>query len=74
MVRALAELLSYETEGDANILEDVAAQWAAEEDMPFGSEEARGYVQRLAQLAGSVDNAERSGLYVWSVTCPGSGH
>ena len=36
MVRALAELLSYETEGEGNVLEDVAARWAAEEDMPFG--------------------------------------
>ncbi|MDR6506677.1 hypothetical protein [Arthrobacter oryzae] len=66
MVRALAELLSYETEGDGDILEDVAARWAAEEDMPFGPEEARGYVQRLAQLAGSVDPNARTGLYVWS--------
>jgi hypothetical protein len=66
MVRALAELLSYETEGEGNVLEDVASKWAAEEDMPFGSEEARGYVQRLAELASSVDPNTRTGLYVWS--------
>jgi hypothetical protein len=66
MVRALAELLSYEIEGEGNVLEDVAARWAAEEDMPFGSEEALGYVQRLAQMAGSVDANARTGLYVWS--------
>ena len=66
MVRALAELLSYETEGEGNVLEDVAARWAAEEDMPFGSAEALSYVQRLARMAGSVDPNARTGLYVWS--------
>jgi hypothetical protein len=34
--------------------------------MPFGAEEALGYVQRLARLAGSVDPNTRMGLYVWS--------
>ncbi|KRE52356.1 hypothetical protein ASG92_25650 [Arthrobacter sp. Soil736] len=66
MVRALAELLSYESEGEGNVLDDVAERWAAEEDMPFGAEEARKYVQQLAQLAGSVDENSRTGLYVWS--------
>jgi hypothetical protein len=66
MVRALAELLSYETEGEGNVLEDVAARWAVEEDMPFGSKEALGYVQQLARMAGSVDPGDRTGLYVWS--------
>ncbi|WP_200891016.1 hypothetical protein [Arthrobacter sp. SPG23] len=66
MVRALADLLSYETEGEGDVLEDVAARWAAEEDMPFGAEEAVGYVRRLANMAGSVDPNTRTGLYVWS--------
>jgi hypothetical protein len=66
MVRALAELLSYESEGEGNVLDEVAERWAAEDDMPFGPEEARGYVQRLAQLAGAVDPNTRTGLYVWS--------
>ena len=66
MVRALAELLSYESEGEGNVLDDVAERWAAEEDMPFGGEEARKYVQQLAELAGSVDENSRTGLYVWS--------
>lgn len=66
MVRALAELLSYESEGEGNVLDEVAERWAAEDDMPFGPEEARGYVQRLAQLAGGVDPNTRTGLYVWS--------
>jgi hypothetical protein len=66
MVRALADLLSYETEGEGNILHDVAAQWAAQDDMPFGADQARTYVQQLAELAGSVDDSERTGLYVWS--------
>ena len=66
MVRALADLLSYETEGEGNILDDVAAQWAAQDDMPFDADQARTYVQQLAELAGSVDDSERTGLYVWS--------
>jgi hypothetical protein len=66
MVRALAELLSYESEGEGNVLDDVAEQWAAEDDMPFGADEARRYVQQLAALAGSVDENSRTGLYVWS--------
>src|SRR4029453_16115108 len=66
MVRALAELLSYESEGEGDVLEDVAGKWAAQEDMPFGPEESQRYVRRLAELAVSAEGAERSGLYVWS--------
>ena len=66
MVRALAELLSYETEGEGNVLDHVAEQWAAQDDMPFDASEARKYVQQLAELAGAVDEADRTGLYVWS--------
>ena len=67
MVRALAELLTYESEGDGNVLDDVAAAWAAQDDMPFGANESRQYLQQLASLATDVEKAERSGLYVWSV-------
>jgi hypothetical protein len=66
MVRALADLLSYETEGEGNVLDDVAEQWAAQDDMPFEAAQARTYVQQLAELAGKIDEAERTGLYVWS--------
>ena len=66
MVRALADLLTYETEGDGNVLEDVAEQWAGQEDMPFDAAQARTYVQQLAELATKIDESERTGLYVWS--------
>ncbi|MDQ0825346.1 hypothetical protein QFZ60_001519 [Arthrobacter sp. B2I5] len=66
MVRALADLLSYETEGEGNVLDDVAEQWAGQEDMPFGASQARTYVQQVAELAASLDDSERTGLYVWS--------
>jgi hypothetical protein len=66
MVRALADLLSYETEGEGNVLDDVAEQWAAQDDMPFDAAQARTYVQQLAGLAAAVDESERTGLYVWS--------
>ena len=66
MVRALAELLSYETEGEGNVLDDVAESWASEEDMPFGTEQAARYVRQLADLAAEVDPASKSGLYVWT--------
>jgi hypothetical protein len=66
MVRALAELLSYETEGEGDVLTEVAEGWAAEEDMPFGAEQAGGYVRQLAELAAGVDPATKSGLYVWT--------
>lgn len=66
MVRSLADLLSYETEGEGDVLEDVARRWAAEEDMPFGAEEAARYVRQVAELAAGVDPATRSGLYVWT--------
>jgi len=66
MVRALAELLTYESEGDANVLDDVASAWAAQDDMPFDAPQSRQYVQQLAALATDVEKAERAGLYVWS--------
>ncbi|WP_235036213.1 hypothetical protein [Arthrobacter sp. 18067] len=66
MVRALAELLTYESEGDANVLDDVAVAWAAQDDMPFDADQSRQYVQQLAALATDVEKVERSGLYVWS--------
>ena len=66
MVRALADLLSYETEGEGNVLEDVAEQWAAQDDMPFGAAQARTYVEQLVRLAAGLDGAERTGLDVWS--------
>ncbi|AXJ11211.1 hypothetical protein [Arthrobacter sp. PM3] len=66
MVRTLAELLSYETEGEGDVLDEVSANWAAEEDMPFGADEARGYVRRIAELAAGIDPATKSGLYVWT--------
>jgi len=66
MVRALADLLTYETEGEGNVLDDVAEKWAAQEDMPFGAGQARDYVEQLAQLAAGLDDSERTGLYVWS--------
>jgi len=66
MVRALADLLTYETEGDGNVLEEVAEQWAAQEDMPFDAGQARTYVQQVAELAAGIDDSERTGLYVWS--------
>ena len=66
MVRALADLLSYEVEGEGNVLDEVAEQWAAQEDMPFDAATARRYVQQLAELAGGIDDSERTGLYVWT--------
>ena len=66
MVRALADLLSYETEGEGDVLSEVAGRWAAEEDMPFGAEQAGRYVRQLAELAAGVDPATKAGLYVWT--------
>jgi hypothetical protein len=66
MVRALAELLSYETEGEGDILAEVSESWAAEEDMPFGAEQAGRYVRQLAELAAGVDPSTKAGLYVWT--------
>jgi hypothetical protein len=66
MVRALADLLTYEVEGEGDVLDDVAEQWAAQEDMPFDSAQARTYVRQLAELAGGISDSERSGLYVWA--------
>lgn len=67
MVRALSELLSYDSEGEGNVLDDVAEQWAAQDDMPFGPGDSKLHVKRLAELAREVEEADRSGLYVWSV-------
>ncbi len=66
MVRVLADLLSYETEGEGNVLEEVATAWSGEEDMPFGAAQALVYVRRIAELAAGVDPATRAGLYVWA--------
>ncbi|GGH94511.1 hypothetical protein ACFFGR_10455 [Arthrobacter liuii] len=66
MVRALADLLTYETEGEGNVLDDVAEQWASQEDMPFGAAQARTYVKQLAEIAAGINDSERTGLYVWS--------
>ena len=66
MVRALADLLTYETEGEGNVLDDVAEKWAGQDDMPFDAGDAKKYVQQLAELASGIDDAERTGLYVWS--------
>ena len=68
MVRALAELLTYQSEGDGNVLDDVAEAWAAQEDMPFGAAESRGYFQQLAALASDVEKIDGAGLYVWSIS------
>lgn len=65
-VRVLADLLTYEVEGDGNVLDDVAEQWAAQDDMPFDAAQARVYVRQLAELASGIDDSERNGLYVWS--------
>ncbi|WP_284978259.1 hypothetical protein [Arthrobacter sp. fls2-241-R2A-200] len=67
MVKALAELLTYENEGDGNVLDDVAAAWAEQDDMPFDAAASRQYVQQLAALATDVEKTDRAGLYVWSV-------
>ena len=66
MVRALADLLSYETEGEGDVLTEVAERWAAEEDMPFGAEQAGLYVRQVAELAAGVDTTAKSGLYIWT--------
>lgn len=69
MVRALADLLTYQSEDaddESDVLTEVAAKWAAQEDMPFDAGQAAGYVRRVAGLAASVEESERTGLYVWS--------
>ena len=66
MVRSLADLLTYETEGEGNVLDDVAAEWAGQDDMPFDARQSRAYVEQVARLAGSVDEGDRTSLYVWS--------
>ena len=69
MVRALAELLGYESgeeEGDA--VERVAAAWVDQEDLPFDAREAYDYVEQLAKLAADVDDADHQELFVWAST------
>ena len=52
MVRALAELLTYENEGDGNVLDDVAVAWAGRRmTCPLTPPQSRQYVQQLAALA-----------------------
>lgn len=67
MVRALAELLGYESEeGEGDAVERVAAAWVDQEDLPFDAQEAYGYVEQLAKLAADVDDSDRQELYVWA--------
>lgn len=67
MVRALAELLAYESEeGEGDAVERVAAAWVDQEDLPFDAKEAYGYVERLAKLAADVDDSDRQELFVWA--------
>ncbi|GAB4100290.1 hypothetical protein [Sinomonas halotolerans] len=69
MVRALAELLAYESgeeEGDA--VERVASAWAEQEDLPFDAREAYDYVEQLAKLAADVDDSDHQELFVWAGT------
>ena len=67
MVRALAELLEFESgeeEGDA--VERVAAAWVDQEDLPFDAREAYDYVEQLAKLAADVDDGDHQELFVWA--------
>lgn len=67
MVRALAELLAYESdEGEGDAVERVAAAWVDQEDLPFDAQEAYGYVEQLAKLAADVDESNRQELFVWA--------
>ena len=66
MVRALAELLSYETEGEGNVLDDVAERWAAEDDMPFGAARTPGSMSSSWRSSPAASTKQRTGLYVWS--------
>lgn len=69
MVRALADLLGYESEeGEGNAVERVAAAWVDQEDLPFDAREAYDYVEQLAKLAADVDDSDRQELYVWAGT------
>ncbi|MCH6469937.1 hypothetical protein [Sinomonas terrae] len=67
MVRALADLLAYESdEGEGNAVERVAAAWVDQEDLPFDAQEAYGYVEQLAKLAADVDDSGQQELFVWA--------
>ena len=66
MVRTLAELLSYETEGRATSWRMSPPTGPPRRTCPSVRSEARGYVRRIAELAAGVDPATRSGLYVWT--------
>jgi hypothetical protein len=67
MVRALAELLAYESEEDeGDAVERVAAAWVDQEDLPFDAQEAYGYVEQLAKLAADVDDSGQQELFVWA--------
>lgn len=69
MVRALAELLAYESdEGEGNAVESVAAAWVDQEDLPFDAREAYDYVEQLAKLATDVDDSDHQELFVWAGT------
>ena len=68
MVQSLAELLTYTDDDGASLIPEVAARWAAEEDMPFSGAIAEDNVRRIAQLASQAEQAERQQLYVWSTT------
>ncbi|MGG5175257.1 hypothetical protein ACQQCD_09580 [Pseudarthrobacter sp. J1763] len=67
MVRVLAELLTYQSEGEGDVLEEVSTTWAGQEDMPFDADAAAGHVRALAKLAAEVDEASRTQLYVFAV-------
>ncbi|MDQ4502260.1 hypothetical protein [Sinomonas sp. ASV322] len=67
MIRALAELLAYESdEGEGDAVERVAAAWVDQEDLPFDAQEAYRYVEQLAKLAADVDDSDRQELFVWA--------
>jgi hypothetical protein len=69
MVRALAELLAYESdEGEGDAVERVAAAWVDQEDLPFDAREAYEYVEQLAKLAADVDDSDHQELFVWAGT------
>lgn len=69
MVRALADLLVYESEEEeGNAVERVAAAWVDQEDLPFDAREAYDYVEQLAKLAADVDDSSRQELFVWATS------
>ena len=68
MVRALAELLSYETEGEGNVLDEVAERLGRRGGHALWCRTRPGsYVQQLAELAaGRRPRPRKTGLYVWT--------